>query len=119
VTLVTLDVARRVIGTEARLERLRANGNAPSVALADMLGFYSKRGKGNEPMYDPLTIAWLLQPQLFQYRMGAITIDTSADERAGETRIDFDAEKAPHRVLMDCDADGFFALLTERLSKLP
>jgi len=119
VTLVTLDVARRVIGTEARLERLRANGNAPSVALADMLGFYSGRGKGNEPMYDPLTIAWLLQPQLFQYRMAAITVDISTEERAGETVIDFDAEKAPHRVLMDCDADGFFALLTERLSKLP
>jgi purine nucleosidase len=119
VTLVTLDVARKVIGTEARLERLRANGNAPSTALADMLGFYSGRGKGNEPMYDPLTIAWLLQPDLFRERMAAIRVDTSDGDRAGQTHIDFDHPTAPHRVLLDCNADGFFSLLTERLSKLP
>ncbi|HEX9446991.1 MAG TPA: nucleoside hydrolase, partial [Dongiaceae bacterium] len=74
VTLVTLDVARKVTGTEERLVRLRANGNAPSMALAEMLGFYTGRGKGNEPMYDPLTIAWLLQPHLFEERMAGISV---------------------------------------------
>lgn len=118
-TLVTLDVARRVTGTEERLARLRANGNAASVALADMLGFYTGRGKGNEPMYDPLTIAWLLQPQLFAGRMAAVEVDISAGEHAGQTRIHFDRPDARHRILLDCDADGFFDLLTERLRKLP
>ncbi len=118
-TLVTLDVARRVTGTEERLARLRANGNAASVALADMLGFYTGRGKGNEPMYDPLTIAWLLRPQFFTERMAAVTVDIGSGDHAGETRIDFDAVERPHRILLDCDADGFFDLLTERLRTLP
>ena len=119
VTLVSLDVARKVIGSEKRLARLRANGNAPSVALADMLGFYTGRGKGNEPMYDPLTIAWLLKPALFGERLASIDVDIDSNDRLGQTRIDFDHPAASHRVLLDCDADGFFDLLTERLVKLP
>jgi purine nucleosidase len=119
VTLVSLDVARKVIGSEKRLARLRANGNAPSVALADMLGFYTGRGKGNEPMYDPLTIAWLLNPALFGERLASIDVDIDSNDRLGQTRIDFDHPAASHRVLLDCDADGFFDLLTERLVKLP
>jgi purine nucleosidase len=119
VTLVTLDVARKVIGTQARLDRLRANGNAASVALADMLGFYAGRGKGNEPMYDPLTIAWLLQPQLFQERMAGVRVDIGDGPQAGQTHIDFDPAGGRHRVLLDCDADGFFNLLTDRLRRLP
>lgn len=119
VTLVSLDVARKVIGSEKRLARLRANGNAPSVALADMLGFYTGRGKGNEPMYDPLTIAWLLKPALFGERLASIDVDIDSSDRLGQTRIDFDHPAASHRVLLDCDADGFFDLLTERLVKLP
>jgi purine nucleosidase len=119
VTLVTLDVARKVIGTQARLDRLRANGNAPSVALADMLGFYAGRGKGNEPMYDPLTIAWLLRPELFTERRAEIRVDIGDGPEMGQTHIDFDPVSGRHRVLLDCDADGFFNLLTDRLRKLP
>lgn len=119
VTLVSLDVARKVIGSEERLTRLRANGNAPSVALADMLGYYTGRGKGNEPMYDPLTIAWLLKPALFGERLASIDVDTGTGDYVGQTRIDFDHPAARHRVLLDCDADGFFNLLTERLLRLP
>ncbi len=119
VTLVSLDVARKVIGTQERLKHLRANGNAPSVALADMLGFYTANGgETDEPMYDPLTIAWLLQPDLFQGRMAAISVDTTDGERAGQTVIRFDAPGATNRVLMDCDAAGFFDLLTRRVGTL-
>lgn len=118
VTLVTLDVARKVTGTEERLARLRANGNRSSVSLADMLGCYTDRGKGNEPMYDPLTIAWLLKPQLFKERMAAIDVDTGMDDRAGQTHIDFDHAMPRHRILLDCNADGFFDLLIERMAKL-
>jgi purine nucleosidase len=119
VTLVTLDVARKVTGSEARLSRLRDNGNAPSMVLADMLGFYTGRGKGNEPMYDPLTIAWLLQPELFGERIATIDVDTGTGEHAGQTRIAFDQPAARHRILLDCDADGFFNLLIDRLHRLP
>ncbi|MET1025753.1 MAG: nucleoside hydrolase [Dongiaceae bacterium] len=119
VTLVSLDVARKVIGTPPRLDRLRNNGNPASMALADMLGFYAGHGsKDSQPMYDPLTIAWLLQPDLFQARMAGITVDTSDSERAGQTRIDFDVPGAVNRVLMDCDAAGFFDLLTTRVAKV-
>jgi purine nucleosidase len=114
-----LDVARKVIGSEARLARLRANGNAPSVALADMLGYYTGRGMGTEPMYDPLTVAWLLKPALFGERMASIEVDINAGDHVGQTLIDFDHPAARHRILLDCDADGFFDLLIERLSKLP
>jgi len=119
VTLVSLDVARKVIGTGPRLDRLRQNGNPASVALADMLGFYADHGsKGPEPMFDPLTIAWLLQPGLFQGQMAAITVDTSDGDRAGQTRIKFNAPNATNRVLMECDAAGFFDLLTARVAKV-
>jgi inosine-uridine nucleoside N-ribohydrolase len=70
-------------------------------------------------MYDPLTIAWLLNPALFGERPASIDVDTGTGDHAGQTRIDFDHPAARHRVLLDCDADGFFNLLTERLLRLP
>ncbi|TXH33712.1 MAG: nucleoside hydrolase [Rhodospirillaceae bacterium] len=118
VTLVSLDVARKVVGTVERLDRLRHNGNAASVALADMLGFYTGRGNGNEPMYDPLTIAWLLQPDFFTSRMAHIAVDTGNIETAGQTRMTFDAAGSTNRVLLDCDAAGFFELLTTRVARI-
>jgi purine nucleosidase len=118
ITLVTLDVARKVIGRVERLDRLRHNGNAASVALADMLGFYTGRGKGNEPMYDPLTIAWLLQPDLFTSRMAQISVDTGNVETAGQTRMTFDIAGSTNRVLLDCDAGAFFDLLTARVARI-
>ncbi|MFC5415063.1 nucleoside hydrolase [Dongia soli] len=118
VTLVSLDVARKVVGTVERLDRLRHNGNAASVALADMLGFYTGRGKGNEPMYDPLTIAWLLQPDLFTSRMAQIEVDIGDKETAGQTRMTFDVPGATNRVLVDCKASGFFDLLTTRVARI-
>ena len=118
VTLVSLDVARKVVGTVERLDRLRHNGNEASIALADMLGFYTGRGKGNEPMYDPLTIGWLLQPDLFASRMAHIAVDTGKVETAGQTRMTFDTAGSTNRVLLDCDSAGFFELLTTRVARI-
>ncbi len=74
------------------------------------------------PLHDPCTIAWLLRPELFTTRDCAVQIDLTQGPGRGRTVIDrWGATGAPANatVLETLDADGFFALLGERLASLP
>lgn len=119
-----LDVTHQVLSTKARTDRIRALGTRPALATAGMLDFFrrhdsSKYGQDGAPLHDPCTIAWLLQPSLFEGRACNIAVETASELTMGHTAVDFwNVTGRPanalwmHRV----DADGFYALLTERLS---
>jgi len=56
-TMMPLDVTHKVLTTRVRVERLRANGNRASVAMADMLEFFErfdeeKYGTDGGPLHD-------------------------------------------------------------------
>ncbi len=126
ITMMPLDVTHKVMTTRARVERISAIGNRAAKAMTEMLVFYErfdeeKYGTDGGPLHDPTTIAWLLQPDLFGGRHCNVEIETTSKLTRGATVVDWwgvtKRAKNAH-VIHEVDADGFFALLTERLANL-
>lgn len=119
-----LDVSHQVLSTKTRTERIRALGTRPALATAGMLDFFrrhdsKKYGQDGAPLHDPCTIAWLLQPSLFEGRECNIAIETESRLTMGHTAVDFwgvSGRPANALWIHQVDADGFYELLTERLS---
>ncbi len=125
-TMFGLDVTHKAITTPARLDAIRAIGSAVSRSVTGMLEFYNRYdigryGMEGGPLHDPCVIGYLLRPDLFSGREVHVAIDTASELNMGRTVVDWwNATGAPANatVIDGIDADGFFALLTERLARL-
>ncbi len=126
VVMAPLDVTHKAITTPDRLAAIRAIGGPVADAVAGMLDFYDRfdmerYGMPGGPLHDPCVIAWLLRPGLFGGRDARVWIETESELTMGRTVADWwhiTGEPANARILHDIDADGFYALLTERLARL-
>jgi inosine-uridine nucleoside N-ribohydrolase len=124
ITQMGLDVTHQVLSTRERVERIRALGNPVAAAVADMLSFFErhdlKKYKSHgAPLHDPCTVAWLLEPGLFEVKACNVTVETESELTLGHTAVDFwHVTDRPVNVDWACgvDADGFYDLLIERLS---
>jgi len=126
VTMVPLDVTQQVLNTPERVERIRALGNRCGAAAATLMLPPQPRGEtvGRRvvALHDPCVIAWLLAPELFESTEVNVAVETQSPLTAGMTVVDWRAvtgRPANARVLHAVDADSFYALLTERLARLP
>lgn len=127
ITMMPLDVTHKALTTAARVDAFRALGNRSGVATAQMLEFFErfdevKYGTDGGPLHDPTTIAWLLRPELFAGRDCNVTVETGSALTMGMTVVDWwgvtDRPKNA-KVMREIDAAGFFALLAERIGRLP
>jgi purine nucleosidase len=126
-TMFGLDVTHQALVTPARLAAIRAQGTPVSAAVAGLLEFYNiydqtRRGRPGAPLHDPCTIAWLLRPELFSGRACHVAIETKGEHTLGRTVVDWSRRLTlpANAMVMDrIDAECFFALLTERLARLP
>ena len=121
-----LDVTHQVLSTQRRRETIRSIGTRVGENVYRMLEFYNrhdseKYGTDGGPLHDPCTIAYLLQPELFDTKLVNVTIETNSDLTLGQTVVDFwnvtDRPQNAHWA-HGVDADGFYRLLTERLARL-
>ena len=126
VVFATLELTAQALVTPSRLATLRAAGGGRCLAAAcDIQASVppSRRlGGAGAPLHDPCAIAWLIRPDLFTLRPCAVRMDLGPGPGRGRTLIDrWDRTGDPLNaaVLETLDADGFFALLGERLSRLP
>ena len=127
ITILPLDVTHQVLSTPERIAAIRSLGNRTGKAVAEMLTFSEvfdrkKYGWPGGPLHDPNVIAWLLAPQLYQGREINVTIETASPLTLGATVADWwGVTDRPHNALFlrDVDAEGFYALLLERLARLP
>ncbi len=125
VTAMGLDVTHQVLSTRERVARIRALGNDVAMATAGMLGFFhrydtKKYGSEGSPLHDPCTVAWLLEPGLFELRRCNVSVETESELTVGHTAVDFwHVTDRPHNVdwAYAIDADGFYDLLTERIAR--
>ena len=122
-----LDVTHQALVTPPRLAAIRAIGTPLSAAVAGLLEFYNRydqtrRNRPGAPLHDPCPIAYLLRPDLFTGRDCHVAIETTGEHTLGRTVVDWSSRtgRTPNaKVITAIDADAFFALLTERLGRLP
>ncbi|RUT35065.1 nucleoside hydrolase [Arsenicitalea aurantiaca] len=127
VTMVPLDVTHGMLTTPDRLSRFEALGNRAGSAIAEMLGFSErfdlrKYGWEGAPLHDPCVIAYLLAPELFEGRLINVEIETASPLTIGATVADYwGVTDRPKNVnfLRSGNAQGFYALLLQRLARLP
>lgn len=127
ITMMPLDVTHKAMTTAVRTDAIRATGTRTAIAVAEMLEFFErfdeeKYGSDGGPLHDPCTVAWMIRPAMFAGRHCNVEIETTSTLTLGMTVIDWwQVSGRPHNafVVGSIDADGFFALITERLSKLP
>lgn len=127
ITMMPLDVTHKALTSTNRVDALRDIGNRTGAAIADMLVFFerfdeAKYGSDGAPLHDPCTIAWMIAPDMFTGRNCNVEIETSSELTMGMTVIDWwrVTDRQPNALVIgDLDADRFFALITERLARLP
>lgn len=127
ITMLPLDVTHQIQSTPQRLAAIRAIGTATATAAYEMLSFSQdfdlrKYGWAGAPLHDPTVIAYLIQPGLFEGRHCNVTVETASELTMGMTVADFwhvTGKTRNVQYLRHGNADGFYALLTERLALLP
>lgn len=124
-TMFGLDVTHQMLIAPPRLALLAGAGRVGET-LADLLDFFnrydiSKYGWDGAPLHDPCTIAYLIEPELFEGRHMHVTVDTVDGPSLGRTVTDWFGvtEQAPNtKVMTSGNADRFFELIAERIATL-
>lgn len=126
ITMMPLDVTHKALTSPERLARFAAMGSPAGRAVHGMLDFFErfdmeKYGEDGGPLHDPCVIAYLLEPSLFGGRHVSVQIETGSELTMGMTVVDWwgATDDAPNATVMrDIDADRFFQLLVDRISRL-
>lgn len=126
ITVMPLDVTHKALTTRPRIEAFRRLGTEPGRMVAEWTDFFerfdiAKYGSQGAPLHDPCVIAYLIRPDLFTGRHINVVIETKGEFTAGMTVADWwGVSKRPANATFmgGIDADGFFALLTERIGRL-
>ncbi|MFV0409067.1 MAG: nucleoside hydrolase [Paracoccus sp. (in: a-proteobacteria)] len=125
--VMPLDVTHKALTSADWITGLRALGTRAGEAVASWTDFFErfdreKYGAEGAPLHDPCTIAWLIRPELFSGRHINVEIETRGEFTLGMTVADWwSVSGRPANALFigDIDRDGFFDLLTERITTLP
>jgi purine nucleosidase len=124
ITLIGLDATHQVRAEPARVRALSAL-RTPSGQTAHALLDFAHRtqivlvGWDNPPLHDPCTIAFLLDPGLFETRPANIQVETVSDLTRGHTAVELrvgQRHPANARWAVRADAEGVFALIEHRLA---
>ena len=127
ITMLPLDLTHKVLTSPERIAKLRGLGNQAGRTVADILDAYVQHdmqyyGLPGGPVHDATVIAYLLQPSLFRGRKVNVEVDSREGLGFGQTVVDwYGGLKKPANVnwIAEGDAQGFFDLLTQRISRLP
>jgi purine nucleosidase len=124
--VMPLDVTHKALTTKTRIDAFRAMGSKVGDMVAAWTDFFErfdmeKYGSEGAPLHDPCTVAYLIDPSLFTGRLINVEIETGSELTLGMTVADWwGITDRPKNALFigDIDAEGFYALLAERLARL-
>ncbi len=125
-TVMPLDVTHKALTTRPRIDAFRSMHTKVGDMVAAWTDFFErfdmeKYGSEGAPLHDPCTIAYLIEPQLFEGRHINVEIETSSELTLGMTVADWwrITDRPKNAMFMkDIDASGFYALLAARLARL-
>lgn len=125
-TVMPLDMTHKALTTKPHIQAFRDMGTKVGDMTAAWTDFFErfdmeKYGSEGAPLHDPTVIAYLINPDLFEGRHINVEIETGSPLTLGMTVADWwgVTDRPPNCTFMgDIDADGFFALLANRLARL-
>ena len=120
-----LDVTHQVISSPDVLERLGGLSSRAAATAAALIKSYEffdaeKYGSDGAPLHDPCTIAYLLDPDIFELKACNIMIETQSELTMGHTAVDFwGATDRPANAqwAYKADRERFFDLFVDRLAR--
>ncbi|MBR5509828.1 MAG: nucleoside hydrolase [Lachnospiraceae bacterium] len=123
ITMVGLDVTRKVLCYPEIVARMDKIGNRASKLFVDLMGHFCKAQKevfGWEggPLHDPVTVAYLIDPTVITTKPMHTTIDIRSTESYGRTNCDFFGyQQLPPtaNVAVEIDAAKFWDIVEEGL----
>ncbi|GGF94698.1 nucleoside hydrolase [Rhizobium wenxiniae] len=126
IVIMPLDVTHQLLTTRDRVAKIAEVGTRPAQVLVEWLAFFErfdieKYGSDGGPLHDPSVIAYLLKPELFSGRLCNVEIEVQSELTVGMTVVDWwhvTDRRRNATFMREVDADGFFALLTERVARL-
>jgi inosine-uridine nucleoside N-ribohydrolase len=125
VTMIGLDVTHRALLTPAHARQLRAAGRIGAF-VADLHGFYARfhadtYGWDGAPVHDAVAVAHVIRGDIVRTERRNVEIDCASPLCRGRTVVDLwrkTGRPENAHVGVDIDAEGFLALLIERLGAL-
>ena len=126
IVTMPLDVTHKALMSPEWIESMRAIGGDIGEKTAAMLSFYgrydiARYGTRGGPLHDPATIAYLLEPELYEGKDVFVEVETHSEVTMGMTVVDYwdRFEREPNcRWISEVDSDGFFELIRRRLAAL-
>lgn len=120
-TMVGLDVTRKVLCYPAIVERMEKIGTPAATLFADLMRFFNKSQKAvfgweGGPLHDPVTVASLICPELLTTREVFAQIDIRSEQSYGRTNCDYFnyLKKEPNcRLAVDIDVEKFWDIIEE------
>ncbi|ANE43215.1 nucleoside hydrolase [Deinococcus puniceus] len=127
VRMVGLNLTMQCIATPDRLEALHALGNRAGAVCSELLTFYAghyraRYGINGGALHDPVAVGAVICPELFTFRPMRVQVETQEGLNFGRTVCDLYGQPEPTdrvQVGMELNESAFFALLLERVGRLP
>ncbi|MBU9844560.1 nucleoside hydrolase [Rahnella ecdela] len=122
--IMPLDMTFQALISKDDIEALKQDGGLPGESVAALLNAFDRSdlnrfGREGGPVHDATTVAWLLQPGLFEGQPARVGVEISG-KTAGYTYADFWNKLAtpPNATVMQkVDEYGFFSLLRRVFSR--
>jgi len=126
IVMMSLDVTHQVLTTGKRVEAIRNLDSSVGVQIASLIEFFERYDEekyhlDGVPLHDPCTVAYLLKPELFKLKNVNVEIEIGGKYTRGATVVDYwkITDRTPNvQWAYHVDADGFFTLLNEYISKI-
>jgi len=120
---IPIQVSHKVLVTSEILERISSINTKFSKLMISLLTFFAQSYKqlfkmDAPPLHDPLTVAYVINPNLFTVRKMRVDIETSSPLCYGQTVCDiYDMSNKPKNcfVAEDVNVDGFWELMIEAI----
>jgi len=113
-TIIPLDVTRKVRADLAFVEGLRSGGIAGQTS-AHLISAYFQGGRESRPLHDPCVMLYAVRPELFSIETHKVSVDLGNDADAGAL-VQFKRDPVEIEIAMGVDAAGALKLLAEGLA---
>ena len=123
--MIPLEVTHTLLVTPEVLSKISASETKFTKVITDLLLFFKKTyrevfGFIDPPLHDPATIAFIINPELFYYRLMRVDIELHSSLTYGQTVCDvynMSKETKNVYVCLKIDVDGFWSIFHDAIKE--